>query len=115
LWGPPALFAVCRNCHRDKLHKRFARPHSWLAFVAHVRRGGYTRELAEPELRRAVAALAKALSVGRPAFELSSRRAYASTVGEEWFANLSCHGQPSSSQAEVVRRLSRQDLAAERG
>jgi hypothetical protein len=90
LWGPPALFALCRNCHRDKLHKRFARPHGWLAFVAHVRRGGYARDLAEPELRREVAALAKALSIGKPPFGLSCRRAYASTVGQEWFANLSC-------------------------
>ena len=23
IWGPPALFALCRNCHRDKLHKRW--------------------------------------------------------------------------------------------
>jgi hypothetical protein len=55
--------------------ERFARPLSWLAFVAHVHRGGYARELAEPELRREVAALAKPLSVGKPAFKLSSRRA----------------------------------------
>jgi hypothetical protein len=92
LWGPPALFALCRNCHRDKLHKRFARPHAWLAFIAHVRRGGYARDLAAPELRREVATLAKALSAGEPPSALPSLngRTYASTIGEEWFANLSC-------------------------
>ena len=44
IWGPPALLTLCRNCHRDKLHKRFRRHSSWHAFIAHVRRGGYARD-----------------------------------------------------------------------
>src|SRR3982751_6604015 len=41
LWEPPALYALCRHCHRHKLHKRFSRPYAWRAFLVHVRRGGY--------------------------------------------------------------------------
>ncbi len=55
LWGPPALFALCRHCHRTKLHKRFAQPSAWMAFLDHVRRGGYARDLKVPSIRREVA------------------------------------------------------------
>lgn len=64
LWAPPALFALCRNCHRDKLHKRFSRPHAWNAFLAHVRRGGYARDLKAPSIKREVSAVEAALVAG---------------------------------------------------
>src|SRR5258705_7600014 len=44
-WQPPELYWLCIHCHRDKLHKRFSNPNLWIAYLAHVRRGGYAREL----------------------------------------------------------------------
>lgn len=88
LWGPPAEFALCGNCHKDKLHKRFSRPlASWKAFVAHVRRGGYARELKDPVVKKEVAAFKAAIQRGET-FSLRQLRPYAGVVGEEWFANL---------------------------
>lgn len=43
LFTPPAVFTVCMICHQ-RLHKRFAAPHEWNVFLAHVRCGGYGRE-----------------------------------------------------------------------
>lgn len=88
LWGPPALFALCRNCHRDKLHKRFARPFAWQAFLAHVRRGGYARDLKDPQCRREVLEHQLALEHGDP-LALEPLRPYRAVAGEEWFARLS--------------------------
>jgi hypothetical protein len=88
LWGPPALFALCGNCHKDKLHKRFARPiESWKAFLAHVRRGGYARELKDPVIKREIAAFKAAMQRGETS-SLRQLRPYAGLVGKEWFANL---------------------------
>jgi hypothetical protein len=89
LWGPPALFALCRNCHRDKLHKRFARPTAWKAFLAHVRRGGYARDLKDPAIQKEVAACQAALERGVPAPDLRPLRPYKLPSGSEWFAALS--------------------------
>jgi hypothetical protein len=88
LWGPPALLALCRNCHRDKLHKRFARPFAWQACLAHVRRGGYARDLKTPELKAEVMRLQAALERGEEA-HLGPLRSYPHTPGTEWFARLS--------------------------
>lgn len=88
IWGPPALLSLCRNCHRDKLHKRFLRPLAWSAFLAHVRRGGYARDLKIPEVKREVQALQAALARGET-LELKSMRPYSRRVGGEWFASLS--------------------------
>ena len=54
LWKPPAEFALCEHCHKHKLHKRFTQPGKelWLAFLAHVRRGGYARDLKEPGIKK---------------------------------------------------------------
>src|SRR6185295_5191989 len=64
LWGPPALFSLCRHCHRDKLHKRFTRPMAWEAFLAHVRRGGYARDLRDPGTKAEVTAYLAARAQG---------------------------------------------------
>ena len=42
--SPPSMFCLCVHCHRSKLHKRTLNPDRWLAFLRHVRRGGYGRE-----------------------------------------------------------------------
>jgi hypothetical protein len=88
LWNPPAMYALCRNCHRDKLHKRFWNLSSWDAFLAHVRRGGYARELVkDPTIKAEVRAYRAAIERGQHG-SLRPLRRYAATVGQEWFANL---------------------------
>lgn len=44
-WGPPYEYAICSFCHHW-IHARFAHPHDWDAFKAHVRRGGWGQEFA---------------------------------------------------------------------
>ena len=88
LWNPPAMYALCRNCHRDKLHKRFGSLSSWNAFLAHVRRGGYARELVkDPNIKAEVQAYRAAIEQGQHG-SLRPLRRYAATVGQEWFAHL---------------------------
>jgi hypothetical protein len=87
VWTSPALFALCRNCHRDKLHKRFERPFGWPAFVAHVRRGGYARDRQDPVVKKEVALCQAALERGE-SFQLRGLRPYQRRPGEEWFTNL---------------------------
>jgi len=87
IWGPPALLCLCRNCHRDKLHKRFWRHSAWYAFIAHIRRGGYARDIKDPKIKKELEACRKAIEQSEP-FTLQDLRSYQCTVGEEWFANL---------------------------
>jgi hypothetical protein len=87
-WYPPAMYSLCRNCHRHKLHKRFGNPWSWNAFVAHVRRGGYAREIVKvPSINAEVRAYRMAVEGGQEV-ALRPLRPYAGRVGEEWFAHL---------------------------
>jgi hypothetical protein len=81
---------LCQHCHRHKLHKRFSRPHAWRAYLVHVRRGGYARDLALPDVKREVARLTRAIAAGESPFDLRPLRPYAQTPGHEWFADLSC-------------------------
>jgi hypothetical protein len=39
-WTPPAVFVVCRACHRCRIHRRFDNPQRWNQFVEHVYAGG---------------------------------------------------------------------------
>jgi len=87
IWEPPALLALCRHCHRDKLHKRFWRHSVWQAYVAHVRRGGYARDLKDPKIKKELQ-LCKAAFGRREVYLLPQLRPYTRTVGQEWFANL---------------------------
>lgn len=88
----PALISLCRHCHRDKLHKRFENPELWTAFLAHVRRGGYARDLVDhPDVKREFAAYRAAIARGGlEAVRLRqlAGRNYDRVVGSEWFANL---------------------------
>ena len=47
-WGKPAQYSLCRYCHRHKIHSRFTKPSSWLAYLAYVRRGGHSTHLKDP-------------------------------------------------------------------
>jgi hypothetical protein len=87
LWTEPATYVLCRNYHVYRLHQRFARPVAWLAFLAHVRRGGYARDLKDPKIKSEVDACCKAIRTGQT-FELQSLRPYSGTVGQEWFTRL---------------------------
>ncbi len=88
LWTQPALLALCRNCHRDKLHKRFFRPAAaWHAFIAHIRRGGYARDLKDKATKTEVAACQAVIEKGER-FSLRVLRPYRGVAGHEWFAHL---------------------------
>lgn len=86
-WGPTVLFALCKECHRNKLHARFSRPFAWKAFVAHVRRGGYSRDLKDDTIKREVATCQEAIERGDN-MPLRSLRTYVHVIEQEWFANL---------------------------
>jgi hypothetical protein len=87
LWEPPALLALCRNCHRDKLHKRFSRHSAWHAFIAHVRRGGYARDIKDKAIKKEVDAYRAAIDKGE-SISLGQLRPYNRKIGDEWFADL---------------------------
>jgi hypothetical protein len=87
IWGPPALLALCRHCHRDKLHKRFWRHSAWQAYLAHIRRGGYARDIKDNAIKKELAQCRAAIESG-DVFELRVLRPYRAVIGEEWFANL---------------------------
>lgn len=87
IWSEPALYCLCRNCHRNKLHKRFGNPVAWEDFLVHVRRGGYAREFGSPVVKRELATYRDSIARGE-AVSLPQLRPYAREVGTEWFANL---------------------------
>jgi hypothetical protein len=87
LWTKPALLCLCRHCHRYKLHKRFNNKTNWFIYLAHIRRGGYARDLKEKEIQKELKLYAKALVSNRD-FQLKQLRPYKHKIGEEWFANL---------------------------
>ena len=87
IWEPPAIYALCRNCHRDKLHKRFKRPTAWLAYIAHIRRGGYARDLKDLVIKKEVDTCKVSIE-NNEVFTLKSLRPYPHETGGEWFANL---------------------------
>lgn len=69
------------------LHKRFAAPGRWRAFLAHVRRGGYARDLQESETRREFSAFKKAKASGKE-FELRILRSDRAFKSKEWWEQL---------------------------
>src|SRR5947209_7927823 len=85
-WSPPAAYVLCRDCHVYRVHQRFRNPWSWFAFLAHVRRGGYAREMRDTRVKAEVANYRRALMDGGPTPSLSKLREYSKTTGAEWFA-----------------------------
>lgn len=65
-WVPPAVYRICRLCHRNHLHRRFSNPLAWLTFLAHVRRGGYARDVTEVTTHRELNAYRNQLVHGTP-------------------------------------------------
>lgn len=87
LWTKPALLCLCRHCHRYKLHKRFNNKINWAVYIAHIRRGGYAKDLKEKEIQKELKSYSKAIS-NNEKFELKILRPYKHQIGKEWFANL---------------------------
>lgn len=83
IWTKPALLCLCRHCHRYKLHKRFNNKKIWEIFLAHIRRGGYARDLKREEIKEEL----KQFKLGKIKY-LKTLRSYNKTAGKEWFANL---------------------------
>ncbi len=102
-WNEPAIYALClcRHCHRHKLHMRFARPLIWQAYLAHVRRGGYARDLKDPRIKQEFIAYCKAIEMGQPSV-LHEMRPYTREIGEEWFARLRLD-RPSLTNPSILR------------
>jgi hypothetical protein len=86
LWEPPGDYAICRTCHRNKLHKRFSNPLDWEAWIAHVRRGGYASDLKKPAVAKELEAFKDAKRQGST-IELVRLRPRDFT-GTEWWETL---------------------------
>jgi len=86
-WEPPALYWLCVHCHRHKLHRRFLSPESWEAHLAHVRRGGYARELKDRAIADEIAAFKRARKAGNT-MTLRTLRARKGLGDIEWWDKL---------------------------
>ncbi len=100
-WEPPAVYALCRDCHRNKLHKRFSRLAYWEAFKAHVRRGGYARDLWNPEVSKEFESFRWTAGRGERAHlrQLRPRE----VTGTEWWERLSVDPGTMTSRAARPR------------
>jgi hypothetical protein len=87
VWAEPAAYGLCNHCHVHKLHKRFKNPNRWFAFLAHVQRGGYARELKDPIILREVEVCQRAIQSGIT-YSLRPLRPYRHSGGKEWFVQL---------------------------
>lgn len=87
-WNEPSAYVVCRDCHIYRIHQRVAHPNAWTLFLAHVRRGGYPREMRNTTVKSELSNARKAILSGEAA-NLKPLRPYAQVVGHEWFSQLS--------------------------
>jgi hypothetical protein len=86
-WEAPAAYRICHGCHR-RVHLRFGSPIAWQAFLAHVRRGGYARDLLNPAICAELGKYQRRLAQGRSSMRLAALRDYPRVAGAEWFAHL---------------------------
>jgi hypothetical protein len=87
-WCPPAAYWLCRHCHRNKLHKRFASPDLWIAFLAHVRRGGYAADLKDRVTKRELDDFRAAVRAGNKPPALPILRTGRTFAEHEWWEQL---------------------------
>jgi hypothetical protein len=87
LWEPPALYWLCHHCHRGKLHRRFLKPSLWHAYLEHIRRGGYARDLKDPEIGKEFESFHTAQKRGNPG-TLRQLRDRPGLRAEEWWDTL---------------------------
>src|SRR5690242_7963970 len=86
-WTPPAMYWLCRYCHRTQLHGRFRYPDRWQAYKDHVRRGGYASDLtSNPEIKREFDRYRKAIgtAAAQPLRHLRKR----DLRGQKWWDRL---------------------------
>jgi len=93
-WSEPAAYVVCRDCHIYRIHQRFARPRSWRVFLAHVARGGYAREMREPDVQKELRTYREALKSGVTLPVLGPRNAGRRAIEDEWFSKLTMNPVP---------------------
>ena len=86
-WNPPATYTLCRHCHRHQLHARFQRPELCATYLAHVRRGGYGRDLKNAVIKLEFQSYRRSVARGETV-SLRQLRPYAGTPGTEWFTLL---------------------------
>ena len=82
-------YRMCRVCHRQKLHRRFASPTNWAAFCAHVARGGYGREAGLPAFKAELKNYQNAVQAGlspEPLEPIPNREA----PKAGWWLGLTC-------------------------
>jgi hypothetical protein len=109
LLGEPNLVILCIHCHRAKLHKRFSDPSGWLAFLAHIRRGGYARDLKISSVAREVKGVKTALMARRGAdLEILRERQTSDLLG--WFSALSTDVQSLACGPNLSATLKMQRL-----
>lgn len=87
-WAEPYAFVVCKLCHL-RIHTRFKHPEAWHCFLAHVRRGGYAREMREVSVKRELGEWRRALNTREQLPLLRPVRQYVGSPGNEWFSRLS--------------------------
>lgn len=85
-------YCLCRVCHRQKLHRRFASPDNWATFCAHVGRGGFGRETAVPAIKAELKEYQKAIKTGLPPGPLEPILGR-SNRKRGWWAGLTCDRQ----------------------
>lgn len=86
-WEPPAEYMVCETCEKDMLQKRFRNKDRWESFKAHVRRGGYARELQDSATNKEFLDYREARERGeKPTLRKLRDRA---VTGSEWWEKLS--------------------------
>ena len=83
IWIKPSLLCLCRHCHRTKLHKRFKNISNWNLYLAHIRRGGYSKDLKDIITKKEL----KEFELKKITL-LKKLRPYKKDIGSEWFANL---------------------------
>ena len=104
-------YCLCRVCHRQKLHRRFANPSSWATYCEHVYRGGYGREAALPAIKSELKKYQKSIQSGlnpdrlEPIPNRAARKA-------GWWRSLTCDREVlarfdsrSRADADILRAL----------
>jgi hypothetical protein len=100
-WSEPAAYVVCRNCHIYRIHQRFARPLAWRAFLAHVERGGYARDMRSPKVQQELKTYRRAIECGINLPELKSLNSGRRSIKDEWFSKLTV--DPNSINSPAYR------------
>ena len=98
-------FCLCRVCHRQKLHRRFSSQHNWTAFCAHVRRGGYGRDINESTFKAELKLYQQSLKIDtkpKPLRSISGRK----LKKGGWWERMTC-------DREVLARFDSRNRANE--